>query len=455
MRQTIAIVGAGFSGAALVIQLLRRAERPIELVLINRSGPMARGLAFGTRSSLHVLNVPAARMSLFPDRETDFLSFAQRHAPSIKPGDFVPRSLYGLYLETRLAEALAGAHRDVRYRHISAEVVDLDLTGPGVRLLFEDGSSLDADRAVLATGNFAPGVPAPLAGIAAHPGFIRDPWERDVLQGIAPDRPVLLIGTSLTMYDMALSLAGQGHQATMYAISRRGLLPQPHRDNVHPPTAPELPATLRDCRKTLDLVRSVRRLVAEHARQDHDWRDVIGALRPVTPALWQRLPLAERRRFLRHVLPYWEVHRHRAAPAVAERITALRASNQLRVIAGRLLDASGSADGLRLDYQERGQNTRTALHVARVINCTGPQSDIRLLESPLFANLLRKHLVQPDPLGLGLKTEGRFGIIDAEGKTSGRLSLIGPMLKADYWESTAVPELRKHAEQLSEQLLNG
>ena len=40
-------------------------------------------------------------------------------------------------------------------------------------------------------------------------------------------------------------------------------------------------------------------------------------------------------------------------------------------------------------------------------------------------------------------------MIDADGRATTRLFYLGPMLRADHWEATAVGELRVRAEQLA------
>ena len=94
-QRSIAVIGAGFSGTILAAHLLRRSQGSLRIYLINRSGRLARGVAYGTRNSRHVLNVPAGRMSAFAEDENDFLRFAQDRDPNIAGGSFVPRHLYG------------------------------------------------------------------------------------------------------------------------------------------------------------------------------------------------------------------------------------------------------------------------------------------------------------------------------------------------------------------------
>ncbi|HEU4457029.1 MAG TPA: FAD/NAD(P)-binding protein, partial [Longimicrobium sp.] len=124
MPHTIVIVGGGFSGTLTAVHLLR-GEWPegLHVVLVNRSGPLARGVAYGTRSAAHVLNVPAARMSAFPDDEEHFLRFARGRDATVAAGDFVPRSVYGDYLEWVLREAVAGCLEGTRLTHRVARVL--------------------------------------------------------------------------------------------------------------------------------------------------------------------------------------------------------------------------------------------------------------------------------------------------------------------------------------------
>ncbi|CDF84803.1 hypothetical protein PKB_3460 [Pseudomonas knackmussii B13] len=449
----ITIIGSGFCGTALAVQLLTRAQGPLRVSLINRSGRLARGLAYGTRSASHILNVPAERMSLFPERPSDFLEFARRQLPEARPGDFLPRRFYGDYLQDRLGHAIAEAAPGVRFSSLCQQVVELVDQGDHLRLHLDDGELLDSRQVIIATGNFAPSTPAALQSLAGDPRYLRDPWQAGALEQIPGDARVLLLGTGLTMYDMALALQDHGHRGQITALSRRALLPHAHRDNAQHPLLPELPESFRQPMHLNERVSSLRRLIREAAKDGHDWRDLVAALRPLTPQIWQQLSDIERRRFLRHLQPYWDVHRHRAAPPVAQRITELRDSGQLQVRAGRLLSAHAGDDGLQLEFRPRGHSRPVRERFDFLINCTGPSTDLRNIGEPLLEGLLKRGQIVQDANCLGLHTDSEYRLLDATGKAQPNLFLLSPMLRASHWESTAVPELRQHAERLAIQLL--
>ncbi len=453
--RTIAIVGAGFSGTATAIQLLtRHGDLPGRLVLINRHPNLARGVAYGTHSPSHLLNVPAGRMGLFPDREGDFLEFIQRYDNTVTAGSFVPRSQYGRYLGARLKEA-AEKSRALRMESMTGEVQDITpaKAGSGAVLYFADGQALSADQVVLAVGNYPPADPSvPETDFFQSPYYTRDPWAPGALDRVPLEAPVLLIGTGLTMMDVALELAHRGLSGVQYAISRRGLMPQVHRQLPTMPITPPPAGLLEGRGSARRYLKLTREYIAALAERGADWRDAIGALRPITPALWQALDQTERRRFLRHVQAYWDIHRHRTAPASGEHLARLLASASLKMAAGRLRQLSGGTGGVNVVWQPRGSTREERLEVGSVINCTGPQSDITRLADPLMRSLLAQGLIRPDPLRLGLDMDASSRVVDNAGRPSSVISYTGPLLKARDWEGTAVPELRVAAEKLADRL---
>jgi uncharacterized NAD(P)/FAD-binding protein YdhS len=80
---------------------------------------------------------------------------------------------------------------------------------------------------------------------------------------------------------------------------------------------------------------------------------------------------------------------------------------------------------------------------------TGPQYDLRHTRERLLRSLVAEGLAVPVALGLGIATDDRGALMDASGRTATNLFYIGPMLRPRFWETTAVQELRMHAEHLT------
>ena len=452
---TIVVIGGGFSGTAVATHLLRRGA-PARVVLVNRYGPIGRGVAYGTRIEAHVLNVPAGGMSAIADDPDHFVRWARTRDDAIRGDTFVSRRLYGEYLESVLREAEHHAPRAARLERLVGVARDVDVRpdGASAEVVFA-GARLVADHVVLALGNYSPSNPAAVGGeFYDTDRYVRDPWVRGSLDVIREGESVLMLGSGLTMMDIALDLAGRGVRLPLFAVSRHGLLPRAHvpakghtSADAWPPGLDEPPHTIAR------YVRLVRAHAASRAGHGGDWRDIVGALRAATPALWERLDAAERARFVRHVRPWWDVHRHRAAPATAQAIEKMVASGDLSVRAARILGYRSVASEVEVTIRPRGASAAGRVHVDRVVNCTGPSSDVRRVGDPLLEAMLGRRLLRPDPLGLGLETAANGALLDAAGQPSRVLSLVGPLLRAGFWEATAVPELRQHAARLAARLL--
>ena len=450
--RTVAIIGAGFSGTTIAVHLLRAAPSSVgRLHLVERADRDVGGVAYQTPSASHTLNVPAGRMSAFEDDPDDFLRFVRRREPSLTGGSFVPRRLYGEYL----TETLEHARREssLPLLRVAGEVVAIRESPDDLALRLGDGRVLKVDHAVLAIGNYPPSDPSAAdSALAESIRYARDPWARDALE-MDRDEDVLLVGTGLTMCDVALALRDADHRGRIHAVSRRGLLPQPHRVSAKPPPHLDRPQTIDEWPGTaLGMLRGLRSEVREKARGAVDWREVVTSIRHDTPALWQRLDTVERRRFLDHLRPYWETHRHRSSPETALGVAELIEAGRLDVIAGRLERLSDDVDAVLATFVRRGARSAESLRVGKVINCTGPDTDLARVRDPLVAALRRDGLIRPDELGLGLDSDEDGRLIAADGRASSRLSLVGPLRKGRLWENTAVPELRVEARRMAERL---
>lgn len=452
----IVIVGAGFSGTVLAINLLRRATQPLSVTLID-SRPPARGLAYAERPHPFLLNVPAGRMSATSGQPQQFLEFARTRHPEAAPEDFLPRALYGEYLESVLRAAQHQAGEDVHLTCLQGEVVSVRHESPAAastsRLYLADGRELVADEVVLALGNPPPRTLRGSEPVLDSPAYVADPWSQPLQ--FRRGETVLVIGSGLTMADIATAAADDtGGRITLHALSRHGLLPHSQTSHGHgafeADARPLLHAASFSVRQLMQLI---RRLAQQFEAAGGDWREVITFVRGQAPALWQRLPEREKRRFLRHLNAWWDVHRHRLPLATFDRLQGLRDSRALTVHAGHVVKLAPEGTGVRVSWRPRGQIATATLRVDRVINCTGPDYNARRSRDRLLNGLFNDGFASPCPLGLGLRTTDQYALLDARGAVVRGLFYLGPMLRSGYWECTAAPELRAHTEKLAQHLL--
>ena len=418
---SIAVVGAGAAGVTVAANLLEEAERQarrIEVVLVDPGAAVGRGTAYSTADQNHLLNSPAGKLSAVTDDADHFVRWAGQHlGRSVGHGEFLSRWLFGTYLGEHLA-ATADRCRSVGLRHVRDRVVHIGHRDPVLELGFALGGAERVNAAVLAPGVCAPGTDWAPPELRESPRFVADPWAGRITE----DGDVLLVGTGLTMVDIALSLDEPNR--TVHAVSRHGLLPRSHPRRP----APASPGAVAGM--GLDAL-------WRHVSAGTDWRSAVDGLRPMAAEIWGGLPHADRERFLELRARYWDVLRHRMPPQVADRVRRMRAAGRLRVHTGEVTAVRAHADGL--DVVLSGRETLT---VGSVVNCTGPQQDMRAVTDPLVSSLLDSGLAVPGPHNLGFDTaeDGRLrSVRDAP------IWTLGSTRVGNLWESTAFPEIRAQA----------
>jgi uncharacterized NAD(P)/FAD-binding protein YdhS len=412
-------------------------------------------VAYGTAIEAHLLNVPAGGMSALPEDTGHFVRWAREKDTAVDEGTFVSRRLYGEYLESVLADAERAAGPLSRLERVVGRATDVLVDRDPAEVVLADGSRLGGDRVVLALGNYSPAnLPIEDGGVFAGRRYVRDPWVPKAMDVFEKGDSALLIGSGLTMMDIAIDLKARTGGGRLFSISRHGLMPQPHRPGA-PGAAPAPPKALRGNTPGIrTIVWALRADAQARAASGGDWRDTVASVRAITPELWQGLDDDDQARFLRHARPYWEIHRHRAAPETAARIQAMIREGILSVRAGRIQTLREVAGGVEAEVRDRRSGDIETLRVSRVVNCTGPDSDVRRIHDSLLDTLLARGTIVPDPLGLGLAAGASGGLIDLWRKPSPVLFLLGPLLRARDWECTAVPELRAHAARLAAELLS-
>jgi uncharacterized NAD(P)/FAD-binding protein YdhS len=442
-HQRIGIIGAGFSGAALVATLHKLANQPMEIFLIDKTGQFGTGAAYSTPYHYHLLNVRAKEMSAFEEEPDHFVKWlhAAGHDKTINE-QFVPRVLYGNYLKD-LLKAIQSDHTKKTTLHLrQANVVDIKQEDDKAQLIFSDASHVIVDKVVLALGNGAPSAfPFPVSDDTA---CIMNPWQYAELKKINPHDPVLIVGTGLSMIDAVLTLHEQKHQGAIYAVSRHGLLPLPHSntDQLIPVDENKLLQPLRQ------LAMHLRKTIQSHVKTGGDWRSIVRALRRYVPEMWASSTLADKKRFLRHVMPYWNIHRHRVHPQLNQLLDTLSARGQLQVLSGHVQSVQDGVAYIRLRQNEAA----TPFNIKYLINCMGPGLKMSAHE-PLAGALVERGLATLDPLQLGFNVTTTCNIQEPSGNASSLLYSLGPPTKGIFWESTAVPDIRQQTLRLAKTLL--
>ncbi len=481
----VAIVGGGASGALAAIHLLRDARAravPLEVVLIDRHGRHGLGQAYSTTDPNHLLNTRAGKMSALEDDPGHLVRWARSQGLDVTDSAYLPRETYGRYLRDVLdaAEGRAGSGRTVRRVTGTASALTTDpdprvhlsdgptmdpgprvhlsdgrttdpgsrvhlsdgrTMDPGPRVHLSDGRTVDADAVVLAVGDR---VPAAWPGLpeAGTPRHVADPWAPGALARICDGTPVLVLGTGLTMVDVAVSVTRTCPGTVVYAVSRHGLLPRRHPNPVPPP----VPVAIPDGPLGLAaLLRAVRVAVRENGG---DWAGVVDGLRPQVQDVWTRLTPSDQRRFLGLAARYWEVHRHRIPPATAGRVAELQAAGRLRVVRGRVAGATEVPGGLRVRVD--GDAPRE-IDVGWLVNATGPGAGGAF--DPFLDRLVATGRARPDRLGLGLDAGPHGAVLDAAGRPSAKIFTLGPTLRGNLYETTAIPEIRAQAAALAPRLI--
>ncbi|GAA4681388.1 FAD/NAD(P)-binding protein [Frondihabitans cladoniiphilus] len=446
---SVIVVGGGASAVFVAWALHEQAAAlgvPQPSVTVVGTGPgvgtepgVGRGLAYGRADAHHRLNSPARSMSVSASDDGGFVRWLEESGwrdtdgAGATPGAFVPRRVFGDYVAGSFERLLADPSARVAFRQgevVEVAGADVGASGgdgyvggadaggdaSGVVVTLADGSVLTADHVVLALGN-----PPPVEVPSTAARTIVDPWVPGALDGIVESDRVLLIGTGLTAVDIATSLARRLPSLRIVATSRHLLLPA-----VHPPFPVPAGGGLGDVRSLPQMMRAFHERLRDAERDGTPWQGVLDGVRPEVQALWMRLSLDERRRFLGHVARRWDVHRHRMAAAVWQELSGLFDAGTL---------------SLRADVEHADFDV--------AITCTGPRSVADRGWSPLVDALLDSGAVRPDPLGLGFDADPDGALPG----TDGRLFAVGAALKGALWETVAVPEIRQVASRVAGRIL--
>lgn len=450
---TIAIIGGGFTGAAVAYHLARSgAGQRAKIVVIEPREVLGAGLAYSTRDPAHRINVPADRMSLDTQDPDAFARWLRAtgtiaddpDAVSASGQAFPQRGLFGRYVADALAPFVASGR--IVHRRTAAEAIACRADGT-FDVALADGV-LHADLLVVATTHPPPAVPAALRPLVGDPRFVVDPGEPGALDGVPPDARVLVVGSGLTAADMVASLDRQGHRGPILMLSRNGLRSRGHAPSAVEPFGDFTSAPARTAR---ELTRRARQAIAEAKGQGISWHAVLDALRGDGAAIWGALPEAERRRVVHRLRSFWDVHRFRIAPQVADVLDRLDGEGRLRLVAASLVSSRPEADGLHVAWRPRGRRDAETGRFDIVVNTTGPAHRAVVDREPV-RSLFEAGLVDLDRVGLGLRVDAAHRAIGRDGAVVPGLLIAGPLARGTFGELMGLPQVTAHAELVAQRL---
>lgn len=445
---TVAIIGGGFTGAAVAFHLARSSvSDSLRIIVAEPRERLGGGVAYSTSEPSFRINVPADKMSLIAGDSGHFRRWldasgeldADPQAWASGGRVFPCRAVFGRYVAGQMRPLVDAG----KVEHRRSRAVSIARKGQGYSVSFETGPPLDPDFVVLAVTHPPPGVPAPLRALAEQPGFVADIYADRAFDGIAPEDRVLIVGNGLSAADAVAALDARGHGGPIVGLSRRGLRSRGHAEK---PASWISDFTAAPAETALGLLRAIRRELVRSGRAGAGWHAVFDALREQAPAIWTGLPPTERARLVRHLRVFWDVHRFRVAPQVEEVLDRRSADGSFRLVAGSLQSAEHTASGVLVRYRRKGTSTTEAATFDAIIVTTGPDHRAVIAGNEVVRSAAQLGLIMPDRSGLGLATSATGRAIDTHGAVVSDLFVAGPLARGTFGELMGLPEVARYAE---------
>lgn len=489
----IAIVGGGANGVSVLNELvnqLAETSNPeiFEITLYEKSGKFGTGLAYGTNIDAHILNMHASTMSAVGDQPDHFWKWLKQPHDSIlhpyfnnqaSADDFVPRKIFGMYLEEIYILAHQKAEKTgIKIKIVNKEATDVIDSNNDVSV-FCDDKVIKYNQALLCLGNHEPTFGKELKGI---PGYFHHAWpEKPMMDAIPNESDVYIIGSSLTSIDTFITLQEKGHTGKIKFVSRHGILPKvrtvakPHV-LIHLNPENILILTNHGEKKlTLDEMASlflqefhdadaeinsfeepysvlsadaknVLKTDIEIAKKGNlNYFSVLKAVDEVIGHLWNALSAEDRKRFDAHYKALWNAYDYPMPMQNAIKIFNAMETGQLTITSGfRDIQYDQSKKIFKITCANKnhgsGQQVFEALYV---INATGQGLDIIGLKSSLISNALASGTISPHLLG-GIDVDYETSAVrDLHGNLSQHLYVIGSLTRGVHFYTNSINQNAK------------
>lgn len=440
----IVIIGGGFAGTMVAINLIRAGIKD-KITIIDRHGDFGRGIAYQVAGKELLLNVPAARMSPLPQEPETLLKWISSNRDrldaikSFGPESFIPRTIYGDFIQDLFKQTLEQNPLS-KVEQIVGVVENVERIDEHWIVCGPFGKRR-CRHVVLALGNPPSSAPRELSSLPAD--RVIHPWRGFALGRLELGENVICMGSGLTAVDVVVTLFERGFNGSIDLFSRHGLLPLSHHQSPLQPATE--PINIKSGRLR-SLFRQVRVQCQKVLANGEPWQPTFDTLRPKIQSLWQSLHQTEQRRFLRHLTTYWDIHRHRIAPELGEKIKTLKQQGRIRIWPGTLKNAAFSNSGVRCILRKRGSTQPLELLGSHLFLCTGPSRGVAGWQTPWISTLINSEFLEADSLGVGFRPTEK-------GSNLG-LVVIGTALRGFLWESTAVREISEQAQEVARTITN-
>jgi uncharacterized NAD(P)/FAD-binding protein YdhS len=413
----IAIVGGGASGALTALHLASKFGERVEISIFEKTdAPLGAGRAYANPNPEYLLNVPVEKMGYQVTDPGDFSKWVNVHHPEAAQDPhfpFVARAWYLEYLNGKISR-LSGLKR------ITGEVRLASYEKKKWKLKTERGFQDFYDAVFVATGYEERLDPEVFKlGDKKVRSLIFQPYEKPA-EKLRPKDDVIVVGAGLTAFDVWRNFRQAGRLGKVTLISRHGLIPTAHLKSA--PVNPPLKAVPNLSGMTsLQILRVLR---AIHRSSVLSLPETADQVRTQTSRIWGGWDENEKSRFLKHLARYWEIIRHRLPGTILEDWNAEVSSQSAALMKGKILQIKSSPHGVAVKVKNYDETLN--LKASAVILASGFRTD---QESLRFK--IPQGLVQKCPFGFG------FRKIRAPG-----LWFVGPASKTEFWEVTAVPDIR-------------
>ena len=390
----IAIVGFGASGLLTFFNLVKNYQPSSNKLIIKvfeKNHNLPKGIAYSTKNFNHLLNVPVCKMGICEEDREHFLKWLNKKGYKYQKNDFVPRQIFGIYLEDILSESLKIADKkQISYEFITKEVSEIIMKNKNYII---DGNVYN--YCVLATG-------------VQLRNSSNNFWNIDV-ESYLNDKEIHILGCGLTAFDLIISLKDLNYSGQIFLHSRTNKKPQKHKISEIINKI-ESPLNLEDSLLPLS---QIFRKFTKSCKKSDNWRDVFDSIRPITQKFWQNLSQEKKKRFMRHCFRMWNIHRHRCPELQYKIIEELMNYGRLLFLqkpieSNRFIDCSG------FDY------------------CP---------ESELISSLIKNQIIEKDELELGIVSR------------CNNFYLIAGLNFGSMFEITAIPDITLQAKETAQKIL--